>query len=190
VKLLRQILPFLGIALLMVLLLKGGGCPTSRPVGAPPGARVVTISVAGRPDPQEKDLSAASFSIQAEVADTVETRRQGLTGRGGLEPGHGMLYVYPEPQQPEFEWSKMGFPVSDAFLAPDGTILAIQQAAAHDQAAYTPEQPAKFVLELRSGWFQDRGVKAGDRLVLPADLAGAQAGRAAEVPLPSEKPAE
>ncbi len=76
--------------------------------------------------------------MQAEVASTPEARQAGLVGRGGLQPGYGMLYVYPEPQQTKFEWSKMTFPVSDAFLGDDGTILAIHQAAAHDSTPYTP----------------------------------------------------
>ncbi len=62
----------------------------------------------------------------------------------------------------------------------------------------------RFVLEVRSGWFQDHGVKAGDRMVLPADLtpkeaparprpgpapAGARAGPEPS-PTPAAAPAE
>lgn len=96
-----------------------------------------------------------------------------------------MLYVYPGPQQPRFEWSQMGFPVSDAFLDATGAILAIHQAADHDQAVYTPPQPVRFVLEVRAGWFKDRGVKAGDRLELPPGLTGPGAPAAAVGPAPS-----
>ena len=168
-----QILIFVGIFAFIVMLSKGGGgCQTQQPVGAAPGAKIVTVTVAGRPTADEKQLSPASFAIQAEVADTEQTRKQGLIGRGGLAPGCGILYVYPEPQKPQFVWSTMSFPVSDAFLSPDGTILAVRDAAAHDSATYTPDAPAKFVLEVRRGWFEDRGLKAGDKLVLPSELTG------------------
>jgi uncharacterized membrane protein (UPF0127 family) len=184
-----QILVFVGIFLLMSLLVKPGGCTPSQPAGPPPGARFVTVSVAGRPAPAEKDLSAASFTLQAEVADTAEARGQGLIGRQGLQPGYGMLYVYPEPQQPKFDWSQMSFPVTDAFLAPDGTILALHQAAAHDATSYTPDKPVKLVLEVRSGWFEDRGIKAGDRLVLPPELGGPATPAATIGPAPAPKAA-
>lgn len=185
-----QILIFVGIFAFIVMMAKGGGgCPTRQPVGAAPGAKIVAVTVAGRPTPEEKQLSPASFAIQAEVADTEQTRRQGLIGRGGLQPGCGILYVYPEPQKPQFVWSAMSFPVSDAFLGPDGTILAVRDAAAHDPATYTPEAPAKFVLEVRRGWFEDRGLKAGDKLVLPAELTGRAAATTAQTkPEPPSAP--
>ena len=185
-----QIFMFLGIFVLMALLMKGGGgCPSQQPIGAPPGAKIVTITAAGRPGPEEKSLSPDSFAIKAEVADTQAKRSQGLLGRGGLEPGCGMLYVYPEPQKPPFVWATMGFAVSDAFLSPDGTILALQDAKAHDPATYTPEEPVKFVLEVRNGWFADRGLKKGDKLVLPAELAGQAApAKAVEKAAPPSAP--
>jgi uncharacterized membrane protein (UPF0127 family) len=185
VKWLYQALIFLAVFLLMGLFVKQGGCTPPRATGTPPGARIVDLSVAGRPTPQETDLAAASFTIHAEVADTQQARQQGLVGRAGLQPGYGMLYVYPEPRQAKFDWSQMSFAVSDAFLAPDGTILDIQQAGEHDPTPYTAPNPVKFVLEVRQGWFADRGVKAGDRIVLPADLTGAQKPPAAS-PAPPE----
>jgi uncharacterized protein len=187
-----QILIFVAIFLLIGVLMKGGrGCQTSQPVGPPAGARFVTVSVAGRPTPQEKDLAAASFAIRAELADTDQARRQGLVGRGGLEPGCGMLYVYSQPQKPKFDWSQMSFAVSDAFLAPDGTILAIQQADEHEAVTYAPAQPVKFVLEVRHGWFEDRDVKVGDRLVLPPELTGGTRAAAPvqAAPAPEAQPA-
>lgn len=171
-KWLWQVLIFVAVFLLMSLLVRQGGCTQPQPMGTPPNARIVDVSVAGRPTVRESDLSAASFIIHAEVAETQQARIQGLVGRAGLQPGYGMLYVYPQAQKARFDWSTMSFSVSDAFLAPDGTILDIHQAAAHDPTPYTPQKPAQFVLEVRRGWFADRGVKAGDRIILPADLTG------------------
>ncbi len=190
----RQVVIFLAIFMMVGLFMKPGGCTGGQQAGPPPGARFVPVSVAGRPGADEKDLSPSSFTVQAEVASTPEARRAGLVGRGGLQPGYGMLYVYPAPQQPKFDWAQMGFPVSDAFLGDDGTILAIHQAAEHDQTPFTPLQPMRFVLEVRKGWFLDHGVKAGDRMVLPADLipkeAPAPAPTAGPSPTPAPAPAE
>ncbi len=184
----RQIVIFIAIFLMVGLFMRPGGCTGSRPAGPAPGARFVTVSVAGRPRPDEKDLAAPSFTVQAEVADTSQSRQKGLVGRDGLQPGYGMLYVYPGPQRPKFDWSQMAFPVSDAFLGPDGAILDIRQIAEHEQGAYTPKEPVRFVLEVRGGWFQDRGVRVGDRLVLPDELTGQEAPAATVEPAPA--PAE
>jgi len=159
------------VLFMLVGLVFRGGCPAAQPMGAPPGARIVEVVVAGRPGPGEERLSPASFTIRAEVADTQQKRRQGLVGRRGLAPGHGMLYVYEEPSTPPFDWSAMKFPVSVAFIAPDGTIVDIHRAAAGDPGEYSPPNPIRYALEVRAGWFQDRGITPGDRLILPPELA-------------------
>ncbi|NLW50582.1 MAG: DUF192 domain-containing protein [Candidatus Brocadiaceae bacterium] len=150
--------------------------------GAPPDARYVTLTLEGRPP----GLSELSYEVRAELADTPEARWRGLAGRQGLAPGHGMLYVYPELQRPRFSEEATGFPLSIAFLHEDGTIGEIHDTAAHDPAVVQPAEPVRHVLEVRAGWFADRGVGPGARFRMP-DL---QAPPAAEPPAPPEGPGE
>jgi len=112
-------------------------------------------------------LSKLSYTIHAEVADTPQKRRQGLSGRPGLEPGYGMLYVYDEPTRPEFSEAETPFPLSVAFIAADGSITEIQRTDANDPRIIKPAEPVKYALEVRSGWFEDRGVRPGEAFRIP-----------------------
>jgi uncharacterized membrane protein (UPF0127 family) len=140
-------------------------CQPRTPPGAvpPADARYVTLTLEGRPD----RLSELSYEVRAELADTQEKRWQGLAGRPGLAPGGGMLYVYPEPQQPKLNEAGTGFPLSVAFLRDDGTIAEIHDMTAADQTVIQPAEPVRYILELRAGWFADRGVGPGARFLIP-----------------------
>lgn len=151
--------------------------PQGRPI-RPPDARVVSLVLEGRPE----RLGAASYTVHAEVADTLQKRQQGLSGRPGLEQGFGMLYVYPEAQRPEFSEAGTGFPVSVAFLRKDGTVAEVRKVRENDPTAFRPAEPVSYTLELRAGWFEDRGVGAGARFIIPEDLTAA--------PIPSEPGAD
>jgi uncharacterized membrane protein (UPF0127 family) len=135
---------------------QAGGVP-------PPDARFVTLVLDGRPE----RLSEFSYEVRAELADTPQKRAQGLAGRPGLEPGGGMLYVYDEPRRPEFSEAATRFPLSIAFLRDDGTIAEVRDTAALDQDVVQPEEPVRYILEVRAGWFADRGVGPGARFLLP-----------------------
>ena len=176
---LKKHLPFVAIAFILAMLLfKPGACnPSGRGAGRPPDARVVELALeADRP----AGLAGDSFLIRAELADTAQKRSKGLTGRRGIEQGYGMLYVYPEPTAPEFSSAGNTFPTSLAFLKQDGTITMVRRLSPGDTTVVTPSEPVTYVLEAREGWFADRGVTAGDRLVLPPSLAQRAARPAAE----------
>jgi len=156
------------VLLFLVVVLFAQTCRPRRPSGAvpPPDARFVTLTLEGRPE----RLTGLSYEVRAEVADTQEKRQRGLSGRAGLEPGYGMLYVYDEPQQPKFSQAATRFPLSAAFLRDDGTVAEIRDTQAGDPSVIQPAEPVRYVLEVRAGWFEDRGVGRGSRFQLPDDL--------------------
>jgi uncharacterized membrane protein (UPF0127 family) len=117
-------------------------------------------------------LSQYSFVIKAEVADTEDKRAPGLSGRRALMPGYGMLYVFDEPEKPTFSEARTAFPLTTAFLRADGTIALLHVTTARDPVPFSCEEAVPFVLQVRAGWFRDRGIKEGDRLVLPPEAYG------------------
>jgi len=152
----------------LVIFLVGGllftqarGCQTRR---QPPGAAV-------RPaDARLVELKIARWYIQAEVADTEQKRAKGLQGRKMLEPGYGMLFVLPELTRPSFWMKETKIPLSIAFLDSEGTIVQIEKGIPEDVTRMTPDAPCKYVLEVRRGWFEDRGLGPGTKVELPAEL--------------------
>ena len=133
------------------------------------GAGCLALAVAGpaRAAPMNDALPTIPLSINghkivAEVAATPERRSLGLMNRFSLQPDHGMLFVfdYPEPQA---FWMKNTFiPLSIAFVGPDGKIINIDEMQPHDEGTHTSRGPALYAIEMRKGWFTERGIKSGD----------------------------
>jgi len=107
-------------------------------------------------------LSINDHKITAEVAATPEQRSTGLMHRFSLRPDHGMIFVFERPERQSF-WMKNTFiPLSIAFIAPDGRIINIDDMAPHDENTHWSKGPALYALEMRKGWFAERGIRAGD----------------------------
>jgi uncharacterized membrane protein (UPF0127 family) len=107
-------------------------------------------------------LSINAHQITAEVAATPEQRATGLMHRFSLRPDHGMIFVFERPERQSF-WMKNTFiPLSIAFIAPDGRIINVDDMAPHDETTHSSKGPALYALEMRKGWFAERGIRAGD----------------------------
>ena len=114
-------------------------------------------------------LTIGKHKIVAEVAATDEQRATGLMYRFSLKPDHGMVFVF-ESAQPQAFWMKNTFiPLSIAFIASDGRIVNIADMAPQDERSHWSTGPAQYALEMRKGWFAERGIGPGDRVTgLPA----------------------
>jgi hypothetical protein len=107
-------------------------------------------------------LSINGHKITAEVAATPEHRATGLMRRFSLRPDHGMVFVF-ERAEPQAFWMKNTFiPLSIAFIAADGRIINVDDMAPQDESTHLSKGPALYALEMRKGWFAERGIRAGD----------------------------
>lgn len=119
-----------------------------------PSVRTVMVGIAGQ-------------SVEAEVADTPELRRQGLMHRTSIEPGHGMLFVFDEPAEQTFWMKDTPAPLSIAFIREDGTIALIARMQPLDETGVSSGEPVKYTLEVPQGWFEEHGISAGMKVELP-----------------------
>jgi uncharacterized protein len=107
-------------------------------------------------------LTINGHKIVAEVAATPDQRATGLMHRFSLQPDHGMVFVF-ERAAPQGFWMKNTFiPLSIAFVAPDGRIINVDEMAPHDESTHLSRGPALYAIEMRKGWFAERGIGAGD----------------------------
>jgi len=150
----RHLITFLIVAGLLVLFLYRGGCGQGEQTGIPEDARIVEGKV-GR------------HVVRAEVADTRALRLKGLSGRRQLAPGYGMLFIFEEPDRYDFWMKDTTVPLSIAFVRGDGTIVAIRQMEPESLRRVSPPEPVKYALEVRRGWFRERGIEEGMVLELP-----------------------
>jgi uncharacterized protein len=109
-------------------------------------------------------LTIGKHRLMAEVAATPAERSTGLMHRFSLKPDHGMIFVF-ERAEPQGFWMKNTFvPLSIAFIASDGRIINIDDMAPLDEHTHWSTGPARYALEMRKGWFAERGIAAGDRV--------------------------
>jgi uncharacterized membrane protein (UPF0127 family) len=109
-------------------------------------------------------LTINGHKLVVEVAATPDVRATGLMNRFSLQPDHGMVFVF-ERAEPQGFWMKNTFiPLSIAFVAPDGRILNIDDMAPQDESTHLSKGPAMYAIEMRKGWFAERGIRAGDRV--------------------------
>ena len=107
-------------------------------------------------------LTIKGHKIAAEVAATPEQRTNGLMHRFSLKTDHGMVFVF-ERAEPIGFWMKNTFiPLSIAFIAADGRILNVDDMAPQDETPHRSKGSALYALEMRKGWFAERGIGPGD----------------------------
>jgi uncharacterized membrane protein (UPF0127 family) len=119
------------------------------------------------------------FSI--EIADEPSERQAGLMFREHMADDHGMLFVF-EATQPVGFWMKNTIlPLDLIFIGQDGRIKAIKQGEPESEAVISPDEPVRFVLEVKAGIAAKEGLVDGDLIKHPA---------IATAPVPSAPPAD
>jgi uncharacterized protein len=110
------------------------------------------------------DLAIKGHRLVAEIAATEATRETGLMHRFSLQRDHGMLFVFKDAQ-PQAFWMKNTYvPLSIAFIGSDGRILNIDDMAPLTESTHPSRGAALYALEMKKGWFAERGIAMGDRV--------------------------
>ena len=100
-------------------------------------------------------------TVVAEVAATVNERAQGLMYRDEVPDGTGMLFVFQDNQPRSFWMANTYVELDIAFLDPAYRVVDIIAMEPLVTDLYPSDAPAMFALEVRLGWFQERGVAVG-----------------------------
>ncbi len=102
------------------------------------------------------------------IADTPALREKGLSGRAGLAPDEGILFVFPADGQYGFWMKDMRFPIDILWLSGRGEILDMRKSVSPSTypAVFTPAASARYVLELPAGFSEAYTVKIGDEVKL------------------------
>ncbi len=110
------------------------------------------------------ELTIGKAKLRAEVAADNNTRTVGLMNRFSLQPDHGMLFVFAQSQPLAFWMKNTYVPLSIAYIDAQGVILNILDMKPHDESTYPSTGAALYALEMKQGWFKDRGIVAGNRI--------------------------
>jgi uncharacterized protein len=108
--------------------------------------------------------------VRVEVADSPQEQARGLMDRTALPENRGMLFVFDREQTLSFWMKDTLIPLSIAYMDSEGRIVDLQDMKPLDDEPphYVSAEPAKYALEVNQGFFEEHGVKVGDRAELPA----------------------
>jgi len=107
------------------------------------------------------ELKTGIYHIQAELADTPQTREIGLMNRTSMLTNSGMLFVFEQKAGNCFWMKNTKIPLSIAFIADDGKIVNIEEMQANTTNNHCPLAPIRYALEMNKQWFSERVIVPG-----------------------------
>lgn len=104
--------------------------------------------------------------VSVDVVDTPALRMRGLSGRPGLAPDEGMLFLFETPRIQSFWMKEMRFPIDIVWIR-DGRVVGISPNLPvpknpQQLPQYPSPVPCDVVLELRAGAARHWGLLIGD----------------------------
>ncbi len=120
------------------------------------------------PTPTTVTIGDASFVV--ELAVTPQQQAQGLSGRPGLAPGTGMLFIFESEGLHSFWMKDMRFPLDMVWISAEHAVVDITEdvpppgpgQTTADLPAYIPAEPAQYVLEINAGEAESADIRIGD----------------------------
>lgn len=110
-----------------------------------------------------------SIPVLVEVADSPESRRQGLSGKEGLSPNSGMLFYFGDEGYHNIWMKGMLFPIDIVWIR-NGLVVDIRENVSPEPPGTTAEKlpvlkplaKSNYVLEVAAGFIKTHGINIGD----------------------------
>lgn len=108
------------------------------------------------------------LELEVEIAETLEKKALGLSGRKQILDNQGILFVFKSPGRYPF-WTKgMNFPIDIIWLDENLEIAEINKniQPASFPKILRPSKPSQYVLEVKAGWTDENNIRQGDKCSL------------------------
>lgn len=122
---------------------------------------MLSLGLANR---QPSTVSINGSKIEVTVADSDDERVRGLSGTPQLEDGTGMLFIFDESSYHGIWMKDMKYPIDIIWLDEDRKIVHLEEFAtpeSYPERTFTPQVPAKYVLEMPVGSIKSYGMNNG-----------------------------
>ena len=110
--------------------------------------------------------TSGTVTVTAELARSPDALRQGLMYRESLEETQGMLFVFSRESNLTFWMKNTLIPLDMIFISDEKEVVHIQkdaQPCEQDPCPLYPSAfPARYVVEVKSGFTDQRGIAVGD----------------------------
>jgi uncharacterized protein len=158
----------LALVLLVVLLAGCSSAADGQDGHSPNDTAAGKTTDSGTPDLPTVTIDASGgkeVEVRVEIADGPFEQQRGLMYRTSLGEDRGMLFVYRREQPLSFWMKNTRIPLSIAYIDSKGRITDILDMKPLDDKPphYVSSGPVQFALEVNQGFFDEHGVKVGDR---------------------------
>ena len=111
-------------------------------------------------------IYTASSSIDAFVADNEATRERGLGGVVSLNDNEGMLFIFDQPNIPNFWMKDMNIPLDMVWIDENKTVVGVADniSTSTYPETFSPTRPILYVLEINSGAAKKLNIISGTKL--------------------------
>jgi uncharacterized membrane protein (UPF0127 family) len=162
----------LALFLLVVLLAGCGGANGAQDDHASKGTAGEKKTSSGTSDLPTVTIDASGgkqVEVRVEIADGPFEQQRGLMYRTSLGEDRGMLFVFRREQTLSFWMKNTTIPLSIAYIDAKGRITDLLDMKPLDDKLphYVSSEPVLYALEVNQGFFDEHGVKVGDRARLP-----------------------
>jgi uncharacterized protein len=113
---------------------------------------------------EELTLTLGNQRIRAVVANTPESREQGLMHQTKLCQNCGMIFIFSKADRYSFWMKNTPLPLSIAFIEEGGRILNITEMQAHSTRSHVAQGAALYALEMNKGWFTKNGISSREQV--------------------------
>jgi len=105
-------------------------------------------------------------ALIVEIADTSAERARGLSSRDSIPNGWGMFFIFDKPGLHSIWMKEMNFPIDIIWLSDKKQVISIKENVSPNSypTTFEPAREALYVLEVKSGFVQENGIKLGDQL--------------------------
>ncbi|WP_299125328.1 DUF192 domain-containing protein [uncultured Winogradskyella sp.] len=112
---------------------------------------------------KKTDSDSIIKTLDIEIADNEYETQTGLMYRTKLKTNHGMLFIFPDEDFRSFYMKNTKIPLDIIYIDTNKTIVSVQKdAQPFDETSLPSDSPAKYVLEINSGLFDEWQIKVGD----------------------------
>jgi len=116
--------------------------------------------------PEVISLGIKGATYEVEFAGKDYGLMLGLMYRKDLGPDEGMWFEFPDEDFRGFWMSNTRLPLSIAYVDARGEISNIEDMIPFDESRVLSKRKVKYALEMKRGWFQTKGIKAGDMVTI------------------------
>jgi uncharacterized membrane protein (UPF0127 family) len=113
------------------------------------------------PTPLVVDGADGSHSFSIEIANTPQEQEQGLMYRRSMPDDHGMLFAFEQSEPLAFWMKNTPMPLDLVFVSSRGEVKAVRHGTPFSTDIISPNEPVRFVLELKAGMAEKAGISDG-----------------------------